>query len=98
MTKDPPALIRAALVGTAFILATVGQSEGQYPPGQQGSSNFHILSHIPLGRVVTGGDIEVEQELSRPYAYVARINGAVHAAGFNVISLKDPSRAQVIYS
>src|SRR5712664_2790676 len=28
------------------------------PPGGQGSSNVHVLSHVSLGRVFTVGDIE----------------------------------------
>ncbi|MBI4420173.1 MAG: hypothetical protein HY560_05050 [Gemmatimonadetes bacterium] len=37
-----------------------------------GSSNVHVLSHIPLGPWSHVMDIEMEQELSRPYVYVAR--------------------------
>src|SRR5687767_11628403 len=37
-----------------------------------GSSNIHVLSHIPLGGWSHVMDMEIEQELSRPYAYVAR--------------------------
>jgi len=67
------------------------------PPGGQGSSNVHVLSHVPLGRVFTVGDIEVEQELSRPYSYVPRLDGTNHSAGMNIISLKDPYKAKIIY-
>ena len=87
---------------SVFVLLSLALSPAptlaQYPPGRQGSSNMHVVAHVPLGRVVSMGDIKVEQELSRPYAYVARINGAVHMAGFNIISLKDPARAQSLYS
>ena len=69
----------------------------QHPPGQQGSSNVKILSHIPLGRIFTIGDIEIEQELSRPYAYVPRLHGTTHSAGFNIIDLKDPTNARMLY-
>ena len=58
--------------------------------GQQATANVHVMSHIP-GRLT---DIEVEQELSRPYAYVS--TGG--KGGFNIINLKDPSRAFVMYS
>src|SRR5689334_9699083 len=67
------------------------------PPGGQGSSNVHVLSHVALGRVFTVGDIEVEQELSRPYSYVPRLDGTTHSAGMNIISLKDPQKAKSIY-
>ena len=58
--------------------------------GQQATANVHVMSHIP-GRLT---DIEIEQELSRPYAYVS--TGG--KGGFDVINLKDPSKAFVMYS
>src|SRR5438045_8746862 len=67
------------------------------PPGGQGSANVHVMAHVPLGRVFTIGDIEGEQELSRPYSYVPRLDGTTHSAGMNIISLKDPARARSIY-
>ena len=41
--------------------------------------------------------IEVEQELSRPYSYVPRLDGSNHSAGLNIISLKDPHNARSIW-
>src|SRR5258705_268867 len=70
---------------------------GMHPPGAEGSANITVLSHIPLGRIFTVGDIEIEQELSRPYAYVPRLHGTTASAGFNIISLKDPENARMIY-
>ncbi len=46
----------------------------QYPPGEQGSTNLHVVSHVPLGGEFRVTDIEIEQELSRPFAYVSRFN------------------------
>ncbi|MSR06958.1 MAG: hypothetical protein EXR93_07835 [Gemmatimonadetes bacterium] len=57
--------------------------------GHQASANIHLLSYIPMRSVA---DIEIEQELSRPYAYVS------HDQGFVVVDLKDPARARVIYT
>ena len=59
------------------------------------SANMRLQSHIPLGDKFTTGDIEIEQELTRPYAYVAR---TLSEPGFDIISLKDPKRSQRIYS
>ena len=102
---------------------------GQYPPGHQYSPNVHVMSHVPLGGSGSVMDIEIEQELARPYVYVARSNygailnlisaarnaqassadfGAFAAAatqsvvsspsvGFDVITVKDPTKARVIY-
>ena len=70
----------------------------QQQHGGQGSANVHVMSHVPLGRVFTVGDIEVEQELSRPYSYVPRLDGTNHSAGMNIISLKDPHNAKSIWN
>ena len=64
------------------------------PPGERGSANIRVMSHIPLGAAGTISDIEIEQELTRPFAYVARRNGVI---GFDVIDLSDPDRARVIH-
>src|ERR1051326_705955 len=69
----------------------------KFAPGGQGSSNLHVVSHIPLGGAATVGDIEVEQELSRPYAYLSRLSGEPHDIGFTIVSMKDPDHAKVIY-
>ncbi len=67
-----------------------------YPkPGARGSSNMKVLSHVPLGGFLHVSDIELEQELSRPYAYVDR---RFQPSGFDIINLKDPSKAFVMYS
>jgi hypothetical protein len=68
-----------------------------YVPGSEGSRNIKVMSHIPLGRMFTMTDVEVEQELSRPYAYVSRMHGTNQSAGFNIISIKNPEKAQNIY-
>ncbi|MBI4503383.1 MAG: hypothetical protein HY700_19775, partial [Gemmatimonadetes bacterium] len=72
---------------------TTAQNRSYAP--EVGSSNVHVLSHVPLGWKFTIADIEIEQELSRPYVYVQRDFGP---AGFDIISVKDPGRAKVIYS
>jgi hypothetical protein len=75
-----------------------GAQQGGRDPGvppesprvPQGTSNVKVLSHIPLPGMA---NIEVEQDLSRPYAYVS-----AHRCGFQVIDFKNPTHAQVIYS
>ena len=58
----------------------------------RGSRNIEVVAHLPLGG--SGCDIEIEQEMSRPYAYVCRSGDH---AGFDVIDLADPARAEVIH-
>jgi hypothetical protein len=97
------AVLGALLVSVP--LTAVGQDNSssgrwtqKFQPGQQGSRNIKLMSHIPLGGRLTVGDIEAEQELSRPYVYVGRMHGASHDAGFSIVSLKDPSRAKLLYT
>ncbi len=65
------------------------------PPGMRGSSNIQVLSHIPLGGFTRVTDVEIEQEPSRPFAYVGK---RWQPSGFDVISLEDPENAEIIYS
>ncbi len=80
------------LVALAIPLATPAFS--QHPPGEQGSRNIHIVSHLPMGQAFSTSDVEIEQELSRPYAYQSRM--VIH--GMDIINLNEPSRPEVIYS
>lgn len=64
------------------------------PPGEEGSTNIEVVAHIPLGAAGSVSDIEIEQDMDRPYAYVAR---RVHEIGFDVIDLSDPYNAKVAY-
>ncbi|MBI4419391.1 MAG: hypothetical protein HY560_01085, partial [Gemmatimonadetes bacterium] len=59
-----------------------------------GTSNLRIVAHVMLpGAPFSTSDMEIEQELARPYAYVDRRPG-----GFDIVSLKDPASARIIYS
>src|SRR5215472_14033253 len=83
------------MISIGLVVLPVAALPQDHPPGQQGSSNVHIVAHIPMGGVLHVGDIEIEQELSRPYAYVSL--ALSQPSGFNVVDLKDPSRAHEIY-
>src|SRR6267142_4049938 len=85
------------IIPSAAALLVASPLCAQYPPGQQSSTNVHVLSHIPLGRIFTVGNIDIEQELSRPYVYVGRTEGNVPESGFTIVSVKDPTRARVLY-
>jgi hypothetical protein len=83
-------------LGLSFLFATTNAQAQDHPPGQQGSSNVHIVSHVPMGGELHVGDIEIEQELSRPYAYVSL--ALSQPSGFNIVDLKNVSKAKQIYS
>jgi hypothetical protein len=85
-------------------LAPAAHAQGaadQWPgrePGTQGSSNITVLSHIPLGRMFSVANIDMEQELSRPYVYVSRMLSTVPESGFDVIDIRNPEKAAIRYS
>ncbi|HEX6938264.1 MAG TPA: hypothetical protein VF158_02550 [Longimicrobiales bacterium] len=86
--------VLVSLVAGALLLAgAVDGAAQQRPAGEEGSRNVHVLSHVPLGAPLTVSDVELEQELSRPFAYVGRM--FVH--GFDIIDLRDPENASVLY-
>jgi hypothetical protein len=67
----------------------------QKPPGEQSSPNMRLISHLPLGPALTVADIEIEQDLARPYAYVSRSRQQM---GFDIIDLRDIANPKRIYS
>lgn len=58
------------------------------------SDNLEVLSHVPLGAPLSVTDIVVEQEMSRPYAYVGRMQAE---KGFDIMDISDPEHAKLIY-
>ena len=91
----------------AFVIAAVlpivrpallGQGVALWTPEKPGSDNIQVLGHIPLGPRLSVADMDLEQELSRPYAYVARmVYGEKGDKGTDVIDISDPSKPKVIY-
>jgi hypothetical protein len=59
-----------------------------------GSPDIEVVAHIPLDGYFSSAGVDVEQDLTRPYAYVGRM---MEWAGFTIISLADPQHAHVIY-
>ena len=60
-----------------------------------GSCNVRVLGHLPLDSVAKTADLTIEQELSRPFVYVAR---RLKPSGVDIISVKDPAKPQIIWS
>ena len=88
-------LIPVALLGLV-LLPTMATA--QWTPMKPGSDNIDVLGHAPLGPMLSVADIELEQELDRPYAYVARMAyGEVGPKGTDIISLADPEKPEVIH-
>jgi hypothetical protein len=81
---------------TVLVLSLAGASVGsvgaQPGPEPRGTPNIKVLSHLPLGGPTTVSDLEIEQELARPFAYVSRREDF----GFTAIDLTDPRRPKVM--
>ena len=84
-------VLSGSLAGSALAQASATHPR---PMGMQGSPNLHVLSHLPLGPKYSITDMEIDQDMSRPFAYVSR---RVEAIGFDVISVEDPENAEVIF-
>ncbi len=59
-----------------------------------GSSRIEVMSRVPLNGFFRVGGLEIESELSRPYAYVVRM---LDQAGFTIIDLSEPADAKILY-
>ena len=69
-----------------------------WSPLSPGSDNIEVLGHLPLGPRLSVSDIDIEQELDRPYAYVGRmVYGDIGPKGLDIISLADPENPEVLY-
>ncbi len=98
------------LATAALLTVNLTPAAAQYPPGESHSPNIEPVSHVPLAGPFEVADIEIEQELARPYAYVSRMGSSYVAtrlaerplglayAGFQVIDLSEPTKARVLYS
>ena len=95
-----------AIAVCSFLLSTPLAAQAYHPdpaPGEQGSSNIKVVAHLPLNVAApfNTSDIEIEQELSRPYVYLDHANEAGAKSpriGFDIVSIKDLSKPKVIYS
>lgn len=71
-----------------------GRPGTEYTPGHQGSPNIKVLSHLPLGGFLHVAEIDVEEELARPYVYVAK---RFHPTGVDIIHIADPTKPKVLW-
>ena len=83
---------------SAFPAALLAQQQVPWNAMKRGSDNIEVIGHIPLGPPLSVADMDIEQELDRPYAYVARmVYGEAGPKGLDIVSLADPEHLEVIY-
>ena len=80
-------LLAVTIAGATLLPA--GPAVAQSNSEARGSDNIEVVAHLPLGERVS--DIEVEQNMDRPYVYVAR-----EGRGLDIIDIADPYNAKVI--
>lgn len=88
-----------AVAGALGAMAVLGalQLEAQAPApygASRGTDNVELVSHVRLGPYFTTGDIEIEQELSRPFVYVSRWT----IGGVDAFDLSDPGHPELVWS
>jgi hypothetical protein len=94
--KKLPLLAAAAVFAASH--APLAAQAVPWSPLQRGSDNIQVLGHLPLGPRLSVADMELEQEMHRPYAYVARMQyGPVGPKGLDIISIADPEKPELLY-
>jgi hypothetical protein len=95
----PPALPVAALaLALGLIPLSPVPAVAQHAPGEHHSPNLELVAHVPVGAPSSVADIEVEQEVDRPFAYLSRLEyRGSGPKGFDIVDFGDPERARVIY-
>jgi hypothetical protein len=89
---------RAACALLATVASAATAQDTPWTPLHRGSDNIEVLGHIPLGPRLSVADMDLEQDLSRPYAYVSRmVYGDDGPKGLDIISIRDPGKPQVLY-
>lgn len=64
---------------------------------KRGSDNIEIEGHVGLGVRMSVTDLEIEQELSRPFAYVGRASILKEGPkGMDIIDFSDPAKPEVL--
>ena len=79
------------MVASSAIAAQVASP--QWGPLNRGSDNIEVVGHLPLGAHNNLADMDIEQEMHRPYAYVARARyDGLGPVGMVVVDISDPAK------
>ena len=90
-------VLTTAVLSISLTIPVVAQSV-PWNPLKRGSDNMEVLGHLPLGPRLSVADMDVEQEMHRPFAYVARmVYGFEGPRGTDIISIEDPERPKLLY-
>ena len=91
-------LMLAIVLLTASLVSPGAAQPVPWNPLKRGSDNMEVLGHLPLGPRLSVADMDIEQEMHRPFAYVARmVYGFEGPRGTDIISIEDPERPKLLY-
>ncbi|MFT5141569.1 MAG: hypothetical protein ACI80V_003120 [Rhodothermales bacterium] len=86
------------LLMTAMAVPALAQSETPWTALNPGTDNITVEAHLPLGPMFSVMDVDMEQEMDRPYVYVSRGTlGESVERGTDIIDISDPSNPRTIY-
>jgi len=91
--------LRATVIALVTVLGSAASTTAQdWTPLKRTSDNVDVLGHLPLGARLSVSDLDMEQEMDRPYVYVGRMQyGPEGPMGMDIISIADPDRPQLLY-
>jgi len=90
-------LLSALLITGVFAMTAITPHAAAQTATNPGSDNIHVEGHLPLGAPESVADIELEQELDRPYAYVAKARYRDnYERGMDIIDISDPARPRLL--
>jgi hypothetical protein len=90
--------IFALSLGLVLVLAASAPLSAQWSVMNPGSPNMKVVSHLPLGAALSVADMDMEQEMDRPYVYISRmVYGEKGPKGTDIISIADPENPELLY-
>ncbi len=97
--KTNRVLMLAATLAGLVLFATSSALAAQENAEVRGSDNIEVVAHLPMGAAGSVSDIEISQDMDRPYVYLARqVFGDISGMerGIDVIDIRDPKNPEVI--
>ncbi len=89
---------RVFFLSLAVMASSLPATAQEWSPLKRGTDNVEVLGHLPLGHSQSVADMDIEQELDRPFAYVARmVYGQAGPKGLDIISIADPAAPELLY-
>ena len=85
-------MLEATLAGLV-LFATSSALAAQENAEVRGSDNIEVVAHVPMGAEGSVSDIEISQDMDRPYVYLGReVFGDISGMerGIDVIDIRDP--------